>query len=279
MKYLADGLALFPSEGRARGGIRIRERLRPLRSARALASALVAEMGMPDLEIGPIERITTAEGEYAALTTIRGQGFERALAFVFGDDFYTLIDAAATQPGDVVTFRTLTRDLAYYYSLGLGELRRRRYWYEPPAQWLGFPRGLITEWHPPDYPNHAAMIAAFAARPIDESVAGVLDRALHELRWTGFSQTALDERPLRNRHGLTGVLWCVKGSYAGGALHHQDIAMLTDNRFFYVARLESLPSRLEEGRAVFAALFDSIEPLPRPDRSARASDAVMQWVD
>jgi hypothetical protein len=266
----ADGVALLPPEGRTHGAIRIRDRRRPLRSAHRLVAAIVAEMKLPGLEVSPIERTTTCEGEYVALVTITGviqtQPFQRSLAFLFGDDFYTQIDANTTTPTKFEFFRKATRELAYFYSLGLGELRRRRYYYQPPPDWKGLPRGLITEWYPAGFPDVLASIAVFPARPVVESPAGVLDRALHELNWAGFKKTAIDEAmPLMTRNRLSGLVWRAVGKYGDGPIHHEDIVALQDDRFFYVMRLESNAAQVAEHRAILGALVESVEPLPKSD--------------
>jgi len=282
-KFYADGIGLFPPEGRSRGGVRIRDRRRPLHAAKDLVDDLMVEMNLPGLSRSPIERITTAEGEYAALVTIfgtNGASFERNLGFIFGDDFYTQIDAITTVASDLPFFRKATRELAFYYSIGLGELRRRRYYYEPPAGWMGYPRGLITEWCPPGFPNHKASISAFPARPVVETPAGLLDRTLHELNWFGFRRTQVDEAaPIFNRHKLAGLIWRAAGTYEDGPLIHHDIAAFQDDRFYYVARLESTPPRLEEDRNTFQLVVDSIEPLPHSQPSVMVHDeSMLNWV-
>lgn len=284
--FYADGLALLPPEGRTQGLIRIRDRRRPLRSAQRLVTTIAAEMKLPGLTVSPIERLTTCEGEYAALATISGviqnQPFERNLGFLFGDDFYTQIDANTTTPSKFEFFRKATRELSYFYSLGLGELRRRRFYYDPPPAWNGLPRGLITEWHPDAFPDRRSAIAVFPARPVVESPAGVLDRALHELSWSGFTKTGIDEAlPLMTRNRLAGLLWRATGAYANGPVHHQDIVALQDDRFFYVARLESTDANLADDRAIFGALVESIQPIPKPDPGTviEQEKFLDHWVD
>src|SRR5690606_11928470 len=142
-----------------------------------------------------------------------------------------------------------------------GHVRRRRYLYKPPSGWSGYPRGLITEWQPPGFPNEAASIAMFPARPVGETRSGAFHRALHELSWAGFIRTNDGAAtPLRTRH-LEGARWQIVGRYGEGPVQHQDLVVLQDDRFHYVARLESTPARIGADRDVFEAVIETIEAI------------------
>jgi hypothetical protein len=99
-KWMADGFILFPPQGRPAGGIRVQDRLRPLRATRAIVDQALVEMRgvLADLEVGPLRRLVTAEGEYGALLTIAGsrradgRRVERTLGLVFGEDCYSRVD-------------------------------------------------------------------------------------------------------------------------------------------------------------------------------------------
>ncbi len=69
--HLADGLEITAPEGRAHGTIRVRDRQAPLRSARELASRFSTGGALA------IERVITAEGEYAAVAEIVKEKFPR----------------------------------------------------------------------------------------------------------------------------------------------------------------------------------------------------------
>jgi len=283
MKYLADGLTLTPPGGRVYGGIRIRERVRPLVTAVEVVAAAVHELGLPKVAVTPIERLITTEGEDAAIARITGEHdgvrFERTVAVLFADDWYTRIDGVTAIPERLASMREITRDLAQNYALGLGELRRRRYLYTPPPGWSGYPRGLITEWQPPAFPNDPSSIAVFPARPIGESASGVLDRALHELGWAGFAPSSDRVDELATTRFATGLVRRLTGT-AGPRTVHQDIAVLQDPRFFYVCRLESPAETVDGHRRVFSALLESIEPVPTPRRNVVPDPAVTaSWVD
>lgn len=54
-----------------------------------------------------------------------------------------------------------------------------------------------------------------------------------------------------------------------------DVAVLQDERFSYVCRLESSPDAIAADRAVLVRIVESIEPLPRPERSGDAVDPAL----
>lgn len=282
--YFADGIGLVSPSGREQGVIRIRDRQRPLRSITELARSRVAQMTAGEHELGPIERTVTREGEHAAITVVASrlgsEHFERTLGVILGDDFYTLIDGGASDPGVRAQIADAVRALVEDYSIGLGVLRRRRYIYAPPIAWSGYTRGLITEWHPAGFPNEIASIAVFPARPVGESRPVLLDRALHELSWHGFTRTAGGEpTPILTRQHLVGAQWRIVGRYEDRPLLHQDIVVLQDDRFHYVTRLESTEARIDDDRETFHQLLDSIEPIPRARPSRRASAALAHFAE
>lgn len=280
--YFADGIGLVAPRGREHGVIRIRDRQRPLRSIGDIVRARVAEMTLGEHDVGAIERTITSEGEHAAITVVTSrlgdEKFERTLGVIFGDDFYTQIDGGASEPTMRAQIRDAVRVLVEDYAIGLGALRRRRYLYEPPNGWSGYPRGLVTEWHPAGFPNEAASIAVFPARPAGESQTALLDRALHELGWHGFVRTSGgDPAPILTRRHLVGAQWRIVGRY-GDRPQHLDIVVLQDDRFHYVLRLESTEARIDDDRAAFHRLLDSIEPIPRA-RSSHATTALDHWAE
>ncbi len=201
------------------------------------------------------------------------------MAVLFGDDFYARIDGVTAVPARLEPMRQIMRDLAQTYSLGLGELRRRRYLYAPPSGWTGYPRGLITEWQPPAFPNDPSSIAVFPARPIRETAAGALDRALHELGWAGFAATSDSTDALATTRFATGLVRKLTGT-SGGQDVHQHIAVLQDARFFYVCRLEGTAAALAAHRGGFVELLESIEPVALPRRDVAPNlDVMASWVD
>jgi hypothetical protein len=234
------------------------------------------------LAVSPVELLTTAEGEYAALVTLafrKGEdAYERTIGLVWGDFFYSQIDAGTGDPRSFERFRRAARDLTYYHSLGLGELRRRRFRYTPPTGWPGYPRRLVTEWHHPGFPNEHGLIAVYPARPVHGTDAGELDRVLHEMSWFGFERESLDgPEAVFTDHKLTGVRWRPVGRYEGGPRLFYDVVVLQDERFGYVLRLETQEAGLEAHRKVFDAVVRSVRPLPTPAPPADVPSMV-HWV-
>lgn len=282
VRYLVDGLALTPPEGGGRGGIRIRERIQPLRSARDVIAAVRAQMAFfAPLEVAPIAPFCTCEGEFAAITTVRGvrdgRPLERTIALVWGDHFFTQIDGATDDADGFARFRQGVRDLAYFHALGLGERRRRRFVYAAPPAWRGYPRGLITEWYAPGFPAEHGFISVFPARPSIDTPASELDRVLHEMSWFGFTRDTVEGPfPVTTGDGLAGALWRPAGRFGAGTPLHFEVAVVEDARFRYALRLESHAANLDRNREVFAALVASVRGLPRPAASG-ADPALAHW--
>lgn len=211
----------------------------------------------------------TARGEFAALHTLSGvcEGAPAlwCLGLIFGDDFYVQIEAQAIGAESAPPLQRAVTELLRMYDTGQAPLRRRRFLYDPPAGWQGYPRGLSTDWLAPQYPNQMATISVFPARPLGETLPGALDRVLHEMCWAGYRNEQLaPPQPVASRYNLHGVLWQMVGAYKDGIRLYIDVAVMQDSRFLYVQRLETLPAGLEEHRPTFQRLVHSIRPLPQP---------------
>jgi hypothetical protein len=95
---LADRLTLSPPSGADAGAIQIRERVAPLTPMVRLVEeerARAAEV-LADVTVGLARRLTTDEGEEAALVGLvgrdpAGRSIERGLGVVAGDRFYQSI--------------------------------------------------------------------------------------------------------------------------------------------------------------------------------------------
>lgn len=280
-RWVRNGLdlMLYARDGRD-ARIRIRTRVTPLAPAPQILNTILDDLQISGLAVAPYEAFATIEGEYCTLLGCGGlhdgRRVEVAVAILFGDDWYVTIEGV-TVPDLIEALRADIRELARNYSLGLGELRRRRYRYASPKGWLSRSRGLIDEWHAP---GGESSLLVFPARPLGETNAGAVDRALHELVVDGFVATADEQRPLNTSRIASGIARSVVGTRDGKPVHH-DVAVLQDERFFYVARLESPPDALVANRQMFAKLLDSIEPLPRPQRDTNEVDPALSasWVD
>lgn len=274
VRYLADGLVLTPPDSPGFGNIRLRERQPLCTAVDVIEKTRVQMSGFDSLNVSPLERFTTYEGEYAALCTVVGQRgtrrFERSIGMVWGDFHYSRIDGGTDEPTRFGRFRQAVRDLTYFHALGLGELRRRRFVYTPPTGWQGYARGLVAHWYAPGFPNDDRMIRVFPAYAGSDNAARELDRQLHEMSWFGFRQETADEPiALSSQDGLSGHLWRLVGRFGGRSPRFLQLAILQDNRFYYTLRWES--QRDEEAqRQLFAEMARSVESLPRPVSSMDA---------
>ena len=283
-RYERSGLevSLFARDG-SNGQIRIRMRRAPLAPSPQILATTLDELDVQANDVAPavFEGFTTVEGEYGTLTHRRGlrvgHRVDVTLAILFGDDWYVTIAGVAAHE-HAAAMQATVRELASCYSLGLGELRRRRYRYAAPAGWSARARGLVEEWY---RPGTTRAIVVFPARPLVETRAGAVDRALHELVDDGFVATADDQRPLVLPRFASGLARSVVGVRGEERVHH-DVAVLQDGRFLYVCRMESTPEALAADRAVFVQLVSSIEPLPVPqhgDTPGIAPALAASWAD
>jgi hypothetical protein len=251
----SDGALLVPPEGGEAAAISIHEGLRPLGSIPGIV-ALATE---------PVETLVTDEGEHAAFVIARGGGVERALAVVIGDDGYTLIDGRTAQPGRAADVRAAVRRLAVEHTLGLGERRRRRFRYTPPAGWAGSERGMTAIWRAP---GGDATLTVAPARPAGARLAG-LEAMIAELERVAHAERVA--LPLIVAPRLAGNVW-----RACGAGRHTVEAALHDDRFDYRLRLDVSGSGGRAHEDAFAAVLRSIEPVPRP-RGAATTEISLHW--
>jgi hypothetical protein len=270
---MADGFILFPPQGRSVGAIRVQDRQRPIRTVRSLVDQAVKEGSalISDIEVGPLKRLVTMEGEFGAIITMGGKrradgaSVERTLGVVYAEDHYTRVDGIMQIAAELEGFRTRVLGVTRNLSLGLGALRRRRYIYRPPAGWQGLARTFRSDWIPRDYPRDNAMIQVFHAKPFSAGPQVAFERMIREDLAYGLEvEPYAPPQPLQNRHGLLGEMTMMAGRYAGGPRLHFDLAVLADPRFLYILRLESGDTGLEDHRAVFRSMVDSVRPLPGP---------------
>jgi hypothetical protein len=277
--YSGDAITQYPPGGAIAGGIRYRERVRPLaRTGEIVEQILTRYPVFQATAVLPTERLVTHEGEYAALVTIRGTvngaPAQRDVGLVFGDDFYALISAIALLPERFEEMTRHVRLLARMDSHGLG-VRRRRFLYTPPEGWQGLPRGAVTDWMPPDFPRHRAMMQVFPANPRAGDPAAVFEHMLADDRDAGFqvATTAGPER-VASPHGLEGASWTVSGGFPDRPRTLRELIVLSCARFVYALRLETETSDPADERRRFLELARSARPIPegvRPDPAEVAS--------
>jgi hypothetical protein len=288
LRYVPGGGSLLPPAGA--GSIRIREGVRPLRTAAAIIRhRLLAEGVRPVVqELGPIEPLITRQGEYGVLQSSsglrHGQPFFQTTGVIFGDDFYTSIEGETPDPEAAPRFRQAVSELTLHYGIGQAFLRRRRYRYSPPPGWQAYTRQLIAEWQAPNYPSEMALITVFPARPIGETLPGALDRVLHEMSWFGYRNERLEEpEPALTEYGLEGVSWKTIGAYEDGVRMFTQIVVFQDPQFLYVLRLESSPDDHEAYRSTFESVLQTVQPVPQPPKltvaAPQRANLLNQWGD
>jgi len=256
------------------GGIRYRERVRPLARTGEIVHQVLARFPLfQPTEVGPPERLITHEGEYAALVTVGGKvngaPAQRDLGLVFGDDFHALISAIAFDPERFAAFTRAVRLLTQMDSLGLG-VRRRRFLYSPPPGWQGLPRGSVTDWMPPDFPRNRSMMQIFPANPGGARPEAVFENMLADDLQDGFQPASTEgPAPIPSDHGLEGSAWTIAGSLPGRPRTYRELVVLSDERFTYTLRLQTEQPDPDDHRRLFRDVVRSAQPIPaggtRPD--------------
>jgi hypothetical protein len=266
--YSGEAVTFYPPEGSTMGGIRYRERVRPLCRVSAVVEEMLTRYPMfKATSVGHPDLLTTLEGEYAALVTIAGvvndAPAQRDLGFVFGDDFYSFISALTVEPSKFADFTRWVRLLLQLDSQALG-VRRRRYLYDAPPGWQGLPRGFTTEWSPPDFPKNLSLIHVFPANPVEDEPASVLQQMLAEDEANGFVLDAMrGPEPIGSLHGLKGEAWNVVGRFGSKPTSHRDLVVFRDPRFLYSLRLETMQEDRGRERQAFLDLVRSVHPIPQ----------------
>lgn len=251
---LANGFAFVFDDPTTR--IEVYERLAPLRRAREIFDSA---LGVPTTL--PFREHTTRDGDPAALLGVASAARHGLLGVAFGDDFYRLVIGHTTDVTRAGEIAACVRRLTLEMSLGLGDDRRRRFRYTPPAGWRSLARhGLITEWFALGFPSNPTMITVFPSSPMRELPSRAFDRNMHEMRWSGFTETSQSgpfplvvPRLHAEEKRLVGT-W-------RGAPAHIDIVLLHDNTRTYMMRLDHDGTRSDENRATLHALAASVQPI------------------
>jgi len=265
--YSGDAITLYHPEGPAAGGIRYRERVRPLLPARVIVEKLLARTPQfRDAVAGAPERVVTGEGEYGAFVTVTGTFNDRravrAIGMVFGDDFYALLSGLCAVPDKVPELTRLVRRLLHADAHALG-VRRRRYLYTPPPGWHGQVRGLTTEWSPLDFPRAPSLIHVYPANPVAAEPQHVLEQMLADDRAGGFVLEGLrGPEPVTSAHGLSGRVWRIAGRFGAKPPAERDLVVFQDSHHLYSLRFETLEQERAAPRQLFLDLVRSVHPIP-----------------
>jgi hypothetical protein len=269
----ADGMLLVPPGASEVCHIIYRERVRPLvpvleifRHALGGAKDVDATTLRPRLAV-------TAEGEYAAVATIRSAAgdVQHDLGVVLLDDFYSLLHGVTRDPA---RWSDTSRQLLDLLVHDLHQLshRRRRYLYDAPGGWQGRPRGLETDYFPLDYPKQDLMISVLPALPRPQSgtsakyLQALLEEQKHEVAVADIGGLANVRTQHLPGHELNWTALFEKRQVG------RRVVVLEDDRFLYPVFLEGT-SDLEAARETFVALVNSIEPIPGPGGATPAQQS------
>ena len=235
MGDLIDTLAAWAYSPTAGGGVYVAP------DGDTIRIELVDEPGSLDGDV-----IVTPEGEPGMIVTT-----DRGVLAVVGDGPTLRIEAT----GDCARLRPLVDALVRCCGLGAGETRRRRFEHRGPAGWQRTRGHQQTEWSQGD-----ACITVFDARPTARGAAESLDRYLM-MRTNGIAMTEGIQRERIDVGPLSGWITMAHGRDAGGTPLTCVVAALADDRFTYVARLETRADLA----AVYAfrALVSSFRPVAR----------------
>jgi hypothetical protein len=260
-EWTSAGFDLAPRDAEDGALVQVKQE-QPLRRFRAAVDASAARarrLGYRVVSEGPLERFATCEGEDAGQVSLTleapdGGTAERTLAIVVGDDSCWLLEGTAARARRVVR---LLAELAF---LGKGELRQRRYGYQPPSGWALVPHPQCGFLLHPLYPRVPARMLIFDARPRASGAPEELDRLL-AIERPAPSRDADELEPVSGA-SLSGHLYQrpVATSGVGPSLDLWD-AVLYDERFVYRCQLEA-PRDATSALVAFRALLRSISPVP-----------------
>lgn len=262
--------------GAERGRIRIldRQELRPI-------DGWIAELAgsqAPVVVAGP-EPVDTAEGELAALVSIRvggdGAQLEHTIGVVFADDWCFVVDASSA-PGSSAELRGVARAITETTYLGLGELRRRRTIHRGPDRWSEERHPRATHYVPPGHPEVRGLIIVDDALPRGLSAEEEVERTYV---LGGYEPRESDEPATVVKvagGALNGLVrWYRVKSRSGVVIAAR--AELSDDRFLYRQHLFGRVVHEPMLVQAFLDLVFSIRPLPRP--WARRAPAATSYAD
>lgn len=261
------------------GEIRYREVYGPLRPIRRIVEERLATAALPmstPVELHAPERVTTIEGECAAIVRLDllvsdaviqraappgppDRPAVRMFGVVFADHFTTLIDGICLQREHVDEFVSTVRGLTRNTSLVLGA-RRRRFVYRRPPGWQALATPFTTRYVPPDYPRNLAMITVHPAMPSGPSH-WYFESVVSDIREKGATVQELGDLETVTIAGLTGQRARVRSATSGRPTIHVPV-LLQDKNYVYRLRFDHAPDTSEQ--PVFEALCASIERIPEP---------------
>jgi hypothetical protein len=279
-----DSHRLVHPDGAKVGMILYRERTRPLLRLSALVDRWSHHPSFTSHKNGLPDVVATAEGEYAVTLTISGvvdgKPAQQDLGFVFGDDFYALIQGICFVEAEFARMASVVRHLVVNDQHVLG-VRRRRFLYTPPRRWQGLARGFQTDWYPPNYPSNPSSLSVFPATPTELSAADLVESRLRVDMSRGFKVDAVTgPTDLASSFGLAGVGYGVTGVTANQRAFLRRFVVFRDARHAYPLLLETAAP--ESARPALERIFEevcaSVQPLPQPAAGDKSSTALAHWL-
>jgi hypothetical protein len=284
----AQLVSLYPPEGGGR--IRCYERIRPARTlSQVVAFVVEQDPAFRLVALDAPARVLTTEGEHAGWVRVTGVRDDapsvRFVGAVFTDEFVLALDAMVAVPDRALRIEAVARELLLGATFGLG-VRRRRFYYEPPPGWQPLLAGLVASWYPPGFPDDHVTIVVHPAAPSHEPAAVTFDAFLAGEQARGAAvEGKVEENEIVAAGGLAGRHW----SFATrrGAQHlHREVVVFTAAPYTYALRMESTSTtRLDEHRAIFAAVARSAQPVPAAGERldfgshAHTTSALSHWFD
>lgn len=254
---LARSGVVFTAPDDARTTVTIQPGRRPLCSLRSIVAAR-----FPDATIGPIRRIVSENGEYAAVTTLPLVDGVWSIGVAIEDDAYTSIECMAPE---LATSDRVVVELLRSRVFAGAPHRARMVPYRIPDRWFGVRRSLATCWLAPAYPRDRSRIVVCDA--ISNASAIALTR---ELLWPCAAPVDAAVEQIE-RTSLRGTLtsWTGDGAISANV-------DLTDGAFHYRAQLrDGTAAALTTLRDVIATL----EPIERPISAiAIAASELFDWL-
>jgi hypothetical protein len=287
-----DSVCLFSLEFPTHGEIRYRERTVPLRRlSQVVEEALIVGSPFTEQAARQVEPMVTAEGEYAALATLRGlwqgQPAYRNIGCVFAEEFCTVLDSLVIYPPFFDSFARIARELLFSDELRLG-LRRRRFLFRSPPAWHRLAHGLTTRLYPASYPIDKSLIGILPAEPLSlTSWSELAARLTAERQAELHVEHEFAPIPFSSPAGLAGKVFYTIGRSADSRQQFRYTVLLADRHYSYVVTLSSeSPQAVGDHYQRLLELAASIRPLviaaslgaaPKEDGATEATNPL--WTD
>jgi hypothetical protein len=278
-------VSLYPPAGGGR--IRFYERLPIERASATLSRILAGDDAFRITSVGQPTPFVTSEGEHGLFVALRGihdhAPVSRSVAIVFTDEFAAALDTLIVAPERAEELERKTRELMVKVSFGLN-IRRRRFFYDPPPGWFAIPSGLVATWHPPGYPRDACSLVVHPATPRLNLYATDLDTpATHEELVADLVEHGPIQTTAIDVTGFEARRFAVAGKVPGGRAIVREVILLLRRPYLYGFRLDLADrDRHAELAELLLGVAASSQPVPEAsDRQVTigAGSSLDHWVD